>query len=985
MFEEKYGLSAYSQVIHRNKYARFNYDENRRETWEESVKRYISFFQERFKDLKLPKDIFTKLEKSILYLHVMPSMRALMTAGKALDRDNICGFNCAYLPIDNPVAFSEIMYLSMNGTGVGFSCESTYTRQLPEVPEEFHTTDTVIKVADSKLGWASSYKQLITLLYAGYVPKWDVSKVRPAGSPLKTFGGQASGSEPLVELFNFTVRTFQNAKGRKLRSIECHDLACMIGNIVVAGGVRRSALISLSDLGDETLRTAKSGNWYDHAKWRRLANNSAVYEERPDLITFMRELSSLYESKSGERGIFSRYGADKHIELNGRRETGYEWGCNPSLRGGTKVLTNTGIFEIQDLSESEFYITNLNGQISKAKCFLSGKDKPLYKITLEGGHEYYCTEEHKWPIYKDKKSSTYTKLKTSDICSGSYLPITRKSSLYNSSNGTRDEGFLIGWNLGDGWQTIRADDGSRQIGFVVSEQDNCENRVTDKIIEVLRGLGSSCNFDKRGELNVNHSNLKNLFDRFGVQHKTKGLPTGVWDNSSDEFRAGLLDGLFSSDGCFSDRGSIESSNYCFIKEVSELLGFYGIKNYIRGGKLKRNPTFPNGKEYDRDYFNYRLTISKPYLSHFINVVGYLTNVKKDESLRKLLGSSNRKLYDKIQILSVEKTDLREDVWDISVYDDIHCFNLSHCVTGNCGEIILRPNEFCNLSEVICRPEDTIDTLMDKIELATIIGTFQSTLTDYKFISKKWQKNSEEERLLGVSLTGIFDNPLMMNVDWRRENLEGLKQHAINVNEKWAAKLGINPSVAITTIKPSGTVSQLVNSSSGIHPRYAPYYIRSIRIGKSDPLSEFLIESGVKHEPDMFESDRTNVFYFPIKSPSTSVMVNQVGAIEHLNIWKDFKTMYTEHNPSVSIYVKEDEWLSVGDWVYKNFDDAVGIAFFPYDDSVYQQPVYAPCTENEYNELNDKTPSTFDWNLLSEIGDNTTSSQELACQGGACEL
>jgi ribonucleoside-triphosphate reductase len=622
-------LNNYQQYIHQSKYARWNDKEQRRETWAETVDRYISFWSNRHDSFS---EAAEQVRSAIYNLEVMPSMRALQTAGPALDKDNIAGYNCAYIAIDNQRAFDEIMYILMCGTGVGFSVERQYINQLPVIAEEFHSADTRIVVPDSRIGWASSFRDLISLLYSGRVPTWDLSRLRPAGAILKSFGGRSSGPDPLDQLFAYCVQSFKKAAGRKLTSLEVHDLVCKIADIVVVGGVRRSALISLSNLSDDRLRSAKSGNWQPEHGERSLANNSAVYTEKPDIGVFMKEWHSLYESKSGERGIFNRAAASRKANENSRRKTeGIEFGTNP-----------------------------------------------------------------------------------------------------------------------------------------------------------------------------------------------------------------------------------------------------------------------------------------------------------------------------------------------------------------CGEIILRPNGLCNLSEVVVRPDDRYEDLLRKVELATIIGTFQSTLTNFRYVRSIWRRNAEEERLLGVSLTGIMDHRL--TIDPAPAQLKALKEHAIETNRIWADRLGINPSVAITTIKPSGTVSQLVNSSSGIHPRLYPYYLRSVRQDKKDPLSKLLEASGVYCEDDVTKPESTQVFYFPEKSPEGAITTKDVSAIEQLEHYLAFRTHWCEHNPSITVYVKESEWLDVGAFCYKHFDSLGGVSFLPLTDHVYKQAPYQEITKQEYEEWTKKTPEV-DWSRLREFesANNTTIQPELACSAGVCEL
>ena len=642
--------TTYQEYIHLSRYARWDYNQGRRETWDETVERYFNFFTEWLEEkheYKLENGEKTELENVVKDLGVMPSMRCLMTAGPALKKENTAGYNCSYVKVDNQRSFDEILYVLMNGTGVGFSVEEEYTTQLPVIPDELYDTDTVIVVADSKLGWAKAFKELISLLYGGHVPKWDVSKVRPAGAPLKTFGGRASGPEPLVDLFNFTINTFRNAKGRKLKQIECHDIVCKTAEIVVVGGVRRSALISLSDLNDREMRFAKSGQWWEQNVQRALANNSVNYKEKPDVGTFMREWLSLYDSKSGERGIYNSMSAKRTVErINGR--------------------------------------------------------------------------------YRD-----------------------------------------------------------------------------------------------------------------------------------------------------------------------------GSGDYIRS----REP--------------------------------------------------------------------REDFG-----------------TNPCSEIILRSREFCNLSEVVIRRNDTRESLKAKVKHATILGTFQSTLTEFKYLSREWKRNCDEERLLGVSLTGIMDNPLTNGSKGKLDELlEELRDVAYETNKEWAEKLGIPTSAAITCVKPSGTVSQLVDSASGIHARHNPYYIRTVRADNKDPLCKLMQEMGFPNEPDVTKPDHTTVFSFPMKSPNGAVCRTDMTALEQLNLWKTYADSWCEHKPSVTITVKEQEWVDVASWVYENFDSISGISFLPFSEHVYRQAPYQDCTEQEYKEALKTMPKNVDWAELSkyESQDYTVASQELACTAGGCEV
>ena len=626
----------YQNFIHLSRYSRWIDTEERRETWSETINRYLSFMSNHLKDnysYTIPDEMYSEIETSMFNLEVLGSMRALMTAGPALKRENIAGYNCSYLPVDSPRSFDECLYILMNGTGVGFSVERQYINNLPTIPDiEFESSDDLISVVDSKEGWARALRNLISFLYTNRIPKIDTSKVRPAGARLKTFGGRASGPEPLVDLFHFTINTFKKAKGRKLTSIECHDIMCKIGQVVVVGGVRRSALISLSNLTDERMRMAKSGEWWVDNPQRALANNSVCYTEKPDIGIFMKEWLSLYESKSGERGIFNRISAKEKASSNGRRNSDIDFGTNP-----------------------------------------------------------------------------------------------------------------------------------------------------------------------------------------------------------------------------------------------------------------------------------------------------------------------------------------------------------------CCEIILSPYQFCNLSEVVCRYNDTIEHLLEKVRIATILGTFQATLTNFSYLRKRWKDTTEEERLLGVSLTGIMDCPAVYNAT--EEQLKCLKEIAVVTNKTLSTQIGINQSTAVTCVKPSGTVSQLVDAASGIHARHNDYFIRTVRGDNKDPLTEFMRDKNVPNEPDVTSPDNVTVFSFPMKSPNNAVCRNDMSALEQLELWLKIANNYCEHKPSVTISVKEHEWLEVGSWCWNNFGSLSGISFLPFSEHTYKQAPYQDIDKNMYVDLSTKMPLSIDWNELQqyEKGDTTTSTQELACIGGVCEI
>ena len=630
-------MNTYETFIAKSRYSRFLDGKQRREHWPETVDRYMAFMDTQLSSKQgyvMPQELHDELHSAILNREVMPSMRAVMTAGEALDRDNTAGYNCSYLPVDDVKSFDEAMYILLCGTGVGFSVESKYINKLPEVPQLLFNSHTNIVVRDSKAGWAKSLRQLIALLYSGEIATWDVSKVRPAGARLKTFGGRASGPAPLVDLFKFVVEKFKAARGRKLNSLECHDIMCKVGEVVVVGGVRRSAMISLSDLTDDRMRHAKTGSWWERDGQRALANNSASYNEKPTVGEFMTEWLALYQSHSGERGIFSRAAAKTTVEKLGRRDANYEFGTNP-----------------------------------------------------------------------------------------------------------------------------------------------------------------------------------------------------------------------------------------------------------------------------------------------------------------------------------------------------------------CSEIILRPYQFCNLTEVVARDTDTEASLLRKVELATILGTFQSTMTDFPYLRSIWKKNTEEERLLGVSITGILDCPLLNNVDDEglEERLEAMRDLSVATNKEFANVLGIPASASITCVKPSGTVSQLVDSASGIHARHSQYYIRRVRNDNKDPITTFLQEKGIPSEADVMKPNDTTIFSFPMKAPEGCVLRDDLDSFTHLRLWLAYQRHWCEHKPSVTVYVKEEDWPAVGAWVWKHFDEISGISFLPWDGGSYRQAPYEEIDEATYTKLLSEMPPEVNWEDFVETDDNVEGAQTLACTAGACEI
>lgn len=776
------GTKVFSEIIAKSRYARWIDEQERRENYDETVNRWFSFWENKLPELvdkkgagELLSSKQWKLAKEYVNnLLVLPSMRGLMSAGPALDKNAIGQYNCAFDGVDHPKAFSEALYILMHGTGYGFSVEEKFVSKLPTIPEDFYYTTDIFVIEDSKEGWRDAYDHLITSLYAGVVPIFDFSKIRKKGERLKTFGGRASGPEPLAELFAFTVGLFLNNRGRQLQSIHAHDLLCMTGVIVTCGGVRRSAEISLSDLGDFVMSQAKTGNWWapGNSSHRALANNSAVYEEKPSFEEFQKEWQALYSSYSGERGIFSRYGAVNQIKRNGRRKwEGYIFGTNPCFSGDSLLLTSDGYKTFESLEGQTVEIINPDGEVDQAEVYLSG-----YKEWVEVHFE----NQSLMPI----------------CCTPNHLLYTY-------------DGNAVEAALSEGEELKRF---GRQI--------------------------KGCTVAK-------------------VVRKSNKIP--VFDFTTSGSKKGVVNGF---------------------------------------------------------------------------------------------------------------------------------------VVHNCGEILLRPGEFCNLSEAVVRPEDTWQSLAVKVELATIIGTIQSSYTYFPKLRDKWKNNCDEERLLGVSLTGVFDNPMMFDIstpekrEELQQQLQNLKELAVKTNKYWAAKLGIPQSAAVTCIKPSGTVSSLVNSAAGLHARYAPYYIRRITGDAKDPLTEFL-KTQLPWEPNNRGAGDPNsvIFSFPMKAPDNALVTKDLDPIYHLEIWKIYSHFWCEHNPSVTVNYTDENFEEVGQWVYDNFDDLCGVSFLPYDGSVYVQAPYEEITKEQYEELVKDIPDSIDWTLLAEYEkeDMTTGSQELACVAGSCDF
>jgi len=967
----------YQNFIHKTRYARFRDDLGRRENWDETVTRYFDHFESDLEErhgYKVPRTLRSELYDAVLKLEIVPSMRAMMTAGPALKRENIAGYNCSYLEYDRPRAFAECLYILMCGTGVGFSVERQVIKKLPEVPNEFTKVDKTIVIGDSKLGWSKGFDELIACLYAGEVPNIDYSLIRKAGERLKIFGGRASGPEPLRQLYDFTIKIFRDAKGRKLHSTEVHEIACKTGDIVVVGGVRRSALISISNLSDLRMRDIKSGNWFTDKPHLQLANNSAGYTEKPDVGIFMDEWAALYRSKSGERGIFNRYGAEEKVQRLGRREHGYAWGTNPCVTGDTMIPTRKGWFPISQLEGKTCEVWN-GVRWSTVTPYSTGLNETS-EILFSDGTSIKATDYHGWAIHGPGKTGEkkqhptpgrgrthYRKVMTSQLKPGMSLS---KFDLFDLMEGVEPDPKIDAYSQG----FYSGDGNKNSTGSWVYEP---KYAVIPRLVGTIKEALPEYNRRdwKHGEM----------------------LPKNfVPLNHSLDYRINWLAGLLDADGCCvqtkegSDSIQIFAVDREFLMDVKRLIlglgshcqlslageGGFGFIGEDNGSRAFFKPT-------------HRLTVS-PYETQNILSKGLKTNRLE---FKEPVFLSERRRY--VTIVSVTPYSQEETFCYTEVENGLGMFE--GIVGPQCGEIILRDRELCNLSEAIVRENDSVSSMLDKVRLASVLGTWQSTQTSFNFVEPEWQKNCEEERLLGVSLTGIYDNAMMRGdsgLDKLSIKLQKLKSEAIKSNRLEAKVIGIPASVAITTNKPSGTVSQLALCPSGIHQGHSPFHIRGVSQDNKDPVTQFMVDSGFAYEPHYSKPQDMTFFKFPTKLAAHTVTRDEVTAIQHMELVKCYNQNWSEHAVSCTISIRESEWPAVGGWVYDNFDDLAGMSFLPHfeADSSYPQLPYTTCTEAEYNEALDKQPKNIDWSKMAdyEKGEDTVAgTREFACVGNTCEL
>lgn len=963
-----------SEFVYYRTYSRWVPELNRRETYPETVARYIEFMKDRFKDSPVPKKVYAKIEDGLLNKVVMPSMRTFWSAGESLRQENISGYNCSALAVDSIESFAECLYILCCGTGVGFSVERKYVNQLPEVPTTIMPGQIIHVVADSKEGWAESLKILMTNLYSGNEINFDYSKVRPAGARLKTFGGRASGPGPLISLHSYVKDVFYAARGRKLTTLECHDIMNEIAQIVVSGGVRRSSEISLSDLDDDLMRGAKVGNFPVR---RYMANNSAVFLDKPTSIDFLKEWTALAASGTGERGIFNLGGARKNAPE--RRDATKIAGVNPCQPAYATVLTPSGISTIGEIKIGD-RIWSGTGWTRVVNKWSSGI-KSVNKYTTTTGH-FIGTENHR--VVQDGEKVEVGYASKIDWCVG---PISKSEEL-------DPQDIMDGLVIGDG-SVHKASNNLVYLCIGRKDGDYFESEVAKLITKERPGLSLHAH-----EIitTITHTELPKTYMREVPDRFLKG---------STKTKKGFLRGLFTANGTINgNRVCLKQASRKLIDQVQLMLSSLGIHSYITTNK-GGNVTHHNGECFSKESYDINITSGR---SVFRDQIGFIQRYKQDKIID---GSKPMYLTSKIKSI-----DYIEDVevFDITVDDDAHTYWSGGCLVSNCGEVMLRLAQFCNLSEVVIRPGDDLDSVLEKVETATWIGVLQSCLTKFNFIRKIWKDNCDEERLLGVSLTGQMDVPQLMTPD----NLKALKSRAIKTAKKASKLLGINMSTSITLTKPSGSVSQLVDSSSGIHPRFSKFYIRRYRIAAVDPLCKMMISQNITLTPEngqrpkdwkkaqketdiqkaksicpiydptieKWSKDLVNtwIISFPIKSPKTAITSDQVTAMEQLEMYKKVQTNWCEHNASITVYVKPDEWIKVGNWVYENWDIVNGLSFIPYQEHVYEQAPYEVINEEQYKELVDKFKE-IDYTKLSEyeIDDETQGSKEYACIGGSCDV
>jgi ribonucleotide reductase class II len=949
------------EFVYKRTYARWLDNQKRRENWEETVERYVEFIETE-RGGSIPSKVIKKTKQYMLKLEVMPSMRMAWTAGEAAKRDNTCIYNCAFSAVDSIQAFSECLFILMCGTGFGFSVENKYINKLPKVKQLSSLGAGTYQIPDSKEGWADSVKMLLENLYNGKDIQFDYSKLRKKGSNLKTMGGKSSGSGPLIALHHFIREVFSKAQGRKLTSLECHDIMNQIAEIVVCGGVRRSSQISLSDLDDLEMRNCKTGNF---PLRRYMANNSAVYTKKPTAVEFLNEWAALANSGTGERGIFNLYAAQANAPE--RRKSELIQGVNPCFSGDMYLKTTEGFEKFKDLSGKAIKIINKNNEIVEGNVWQTGIKKVIeIKNTL--GEKIKCTPDHIFQLNNGESCQAI------DLKNKRLMPFF---ILNNEINLFTKLGFI----QGDGNLTRLNSKDHKGLEVNIGKDD----------IDIAKIFNIEYNKNKRSYY-INEFNdicREKQFEARALPERKLPRTYIQWDQ---EQKSSFLKGLYSANGSIIKNKRIAFKTIC--KELAyqlkqSLWEDFNIDSYITTNKAKK-VKFDNGTYECKE--SYDLNISKYYdIIKFAECISFVHEYKIKKLSELIINKSP--MINKVTELN------KEMVYDFTLFDNIHWGIISDSPYGNgyiahnCGEISLRDKEFCNLTEVVVKADDDLDDLMKKVECAVWIGVIQSTFTKFTYLRRKWKKNCEEERLIGVSLTGQMDNPKLMTPD----NLLALKKKAIKISKKAAKIMGINEPVATTTGKPSGTVSQLCNCASGCHPRYAPYYIRRYRISATDSLFKLLKDSNFPMCPEVgqgkediknWSEDKVNtwVVEFPIKSPKGSITRHNISAIQQLEHYKVIQENWCEHNQSITVYVKDEEWFEVGNWVYKNWDIVNGVSFLPYDGGKYKLAPYEEISKEKYQELIKLLPE-IDYSKLSkyEVEDNTEGAKSYACVGDRCEL
>jgi len=987
-------------------YAKWIPQKERRELWTETVERYINFIRSKCGD-KLHPDIYTRIQKALLNMEVMPSMRLLQFAGAAADRCNVCVYNCSFSAPESFKDLADIMYLSMSGTGVGFSVEKYNVNKFPEfsVPLE-SPTHKFYTIEDSKQGWCDSLIECLIAEFAGNKITFDYSKLRPKGARLMTSGGRSSGPDPLKELHQFiheTIKTRRESGNSRLSTLNVHDIICKIGQIVVAGGVRRSALISISDLDDQEMRDCKNGPIWVNNSQRYLSNNSAAYNVKPSQIQFMKEWIALAESRTGERGIVNRSGLKRvlpkrRVDFLGEKIN--HVGMNPCVTADTWVQTTSGPRQVHELIgvKTHLYV-NGESHLTESEGFFETGTKDVYELKTKKGFTLKLTDNHKILTYEKKNRNSkiiqeWKELKDFKIGEKISFSNHRSGNTWPGTGGTFEEGWLIGQIVGDGGILKSKSDKRNHMGYVRFWGE------TSKMMADIALEYTKSHVNHRSDLKIvyNKQNKTNqimcvglykLCEKYGITLEKNF--TEITERTSSDFQRGLIRGFFDADGSVQGTNKtgysirLGQSNLPRLYTIQRMLLRLGIMSIVYENRSPiRKKMMPDGnggyKEYNLQA-QHELIIAKDNICWYMDLIGFhepaKTKKANDNIKNRITPQKKEYFWDSIK--SITKLGM-EKVYDVTV-SDVHEFCANGIRCHNCSEIILQPFQFCNLTEVVCRSDDTKESLFRKVCIATIMGTIQSSLSDFKYIEDKWKKNQDDERLLGVSLTGIMDCPALNEPGI----LEYLKNQCIVCNEEYANFLGINTSNSITCVKPSGSVSQMVNSSSGIHPRFAPYYIRRVRISDDDPLLKMMKAQGYQtHRAP--EAANTSVLEFPVKSPDNAITVNDTDTIQQLETWKRFKKSWTEHNPSVTIYVKPDEWLETGKWVWDNWDDVLGISFFPKSEHIYEMAPYEAITKEEYeSRLKSLKKVNFAELVNFEFEDATEVKKEIACAGGVCEL